>query len=196
TYADYEIAITCPTDRGRGHGTTVTRLLLTYAFQTLGLPRVRLLVEGRNHRAIACYTKAGFCPVVRLRDGRTVIYTMVAINPTLSRPAPLVRTVQLPAHAAHGRRLQLTAAELGFLGSRPGEPVAIEGAAGELLITTPTPDAPEGEDVSVRLTEEERDRLLLVAAQLGLSPSGLISELLAHTAAAASPAGSGALTSV
>lgn len=179
-YADYEIEITRPADRGRGHGTATTRLLLGYAFATLGLARVRLLVEGRNRHALACYTTCGFVPVVRSRDGRHVVYTMVCPNPAPRAATSLCRALQLPVTALRGRRLQLTRADLGFLGTRPGEPVAIETAAGELLITVP--DAATGhaefEEVAVDLTEAERDRLTLVAAQLGLSPATLINELI------------------
>lgn len=179
-YADYEITIDRPADRGRGHGTATTRLLLGYAFTTLGLARVRLLVEERNRRAIACYRRCGFVPVVRWRDGRHVLSTMVCSNPATHPVAPLRRTLQLPAATLRGRRLQLTRADLAFLGTHPGEPVVIEAAAGELLITVPGSATGDTafEEVAVDLTEAEHDRLTLVAAQLGLSPAALIAELV------------------
>ena len=42
TSADYEITIDRPAYRSHGYGTETTRLVLTYAFDTLHLPRVRL----------------------------------------------------------------------------------------------------------------------------------------------------------
>ena len=179
-YADYEIEIDRPADRGCGHGTTTTRLLLSYAFATLGLARVRLLVEGRNRRALACYTTCGFVPVVRRRDGRHATYTMVCLNPAPHPSLLLRRALQLPVTALRDLRLQLTRADLAFLGVRPGEPVAVETAADELLITVPDPaaDAAALQDIAVPLTAVERDRLMLVAAQLGLSPAALLAELV------------------
>ena len=56
---EYGIGIDAAPDRGRGYGTEVTRLVLAYAFDTLQLPRVRLVVAARNQRARACYTRCG-----------------------------------------------------------------------------------------------------------------------------------------
>jgi RimJ/RimL family protein N-acetyltransferase len=46
--------------RGQGIGTEATRLVLTYAFDTLRLHRVDLRVLAYNHRAIALYRRCGF----------------------------------------------------------------------------------------------------------------------------------------
>lgn len=43
-----------------GYGTEITRLVLRYAFDELGLHRVDLRVLEYNQRAIACYEKCGF----------------------------------------------------------------------------------------------------------------------------------------
>jgi RimJ/RimL family protein N-acetyltransferase len=45
---------------GRGLGQEVTRLVLDYAFATLGLLRVKVRVLEFNQRAIACYECCGF----------------------------------------------------------------------------------------------------------------------------------------
>jgi [ribosomal protein S5]-alanine N-acetyltransferase len=58
--ARYAIGIYAPQARGHGYGTTATRLVLGYAFETLALHRVDLRVLTFNHRAIACYEKCGF----------------------------------------------------------------------------------------------------------------------------------------
>jgi ribosomal-protein-alanine N-acetyltransferase len=67
--AKYAIGIFAPEHRGRGWGTTVTRLILTYAFDVLALHRVELRVLAFNQRAIACYTKCGFVPEGVEREG-------------------------------------------------------------------------------------------------------------------------------
>ncbi len=56
----YRIGIVNPEYWGKGYGTEVTRLMLRYAFETLGLHRVRLRVTAYNHRARRCYEKCGF----------------------------------------------------------------------------------------------------------------------------------------
>ena len=58
--ARYAIGIFDPAAWGQGCGTEATRLVLRYAFETLGLHRVDLRVIAYNERAIACYTKCGF----------------------------------------------------------------------------------------------------------------------------------------
>ncbi len=58
--ANYRIGIVNPEYWGRGYGTEVTRLLLRYAFETLGLHRVQLRVTAYNTRARRCYEKCGF----------------------------------------------------------------------------------------------------------------------------------------
>lgn len=54
-------------DRNRGHGADAIRTLLLYAFSSLHLERVYLLVYSFNKRAIRCYTKCGFRKEGRLR---------------------------------------------------------------------------------------------------------------------------------
>lgn len=56
----YRIGIENPEYWGRGCGTEVARLVLDYAFDTLGLHRVHLRVAAYNVRARRCYEKAGF----------------------------------------------------------------------------------------------------------------------------------------
>jgi ribosomal-protein-alanine N-acetyltransferase len=56
----YRIGIENPEYWGKGYGTEVTRLMLQYAFETLGLHRVDLRVAAYNTRAIRCYEKCGF----------------------------------------------------------------------------------------------------------------------------------------
>ena len=55
----YRIGIANPDCWGRGYGTEVARLVLRYAFETLGLHRVRLKVAAYNVRARRCYEKSG-----------------------------------------------------------------------------------------------------------------------------------------
>lgn len=45
---------------GKGYGTEATELILKYAFQELGIHKVRLRVFASNEGAIECYKKAGF----------------------------------------------------------------------------------------------------------------------------------------
>jgi RimJ/RimL family protein N-acetyltransferase len=56
----YRIGIENPAYWGRGYGTEVTRLMLRYAFETLGLHRIGLRVADYNARAARCYEKSGF----------------------------------------------------------------------------------------------------------------------------------------
>lgn len=58
--ASYRIGIVNPEYWGRGYGTEVTRVMLHYAFATLGLHRVSLYVAAYNHRARRSYEKCGF----------------------------------------------------------------------------------------------------------------------------------------
>ena len=58
--AHYRIGIANPDYWGRGYGTEVARLVLRYAFETLGLHRVHLKVAAYNVRARRCYEKSGF----------------------------------------------------------------------------------------------------------------------------------------
>jgi len=58
--AKYRIAIENPEYWGKGYGTEATRLMLRYAFETLGLHRVEVRAADYNTRAIRCYEKCGF----------------------------------------------------------------------------------------------------------------------------------------
>lgn len=73
--AEYVVAIHEPDARGRGYGTEVTRLVLDFAFQSVGLHSVYLAVFAFNHGARRAYEKAGFSVCGRRRaalllDGR------------------------------------------------------------------------------------------------------------------------------
>lgn len=57
---------------GKGLGTEVTRLILAFAFQVLGLHRVELKVLEYNKRAIACYEKCGFIKEGTMREGALI----------------------------------------------------------------------------------------------------------------------------
>ncbi len=75
--AEFGIAIAEPELRGRGYGTDATRLLLGYAFRTLGLNNVLLDTVADNVAALRCYAKAGFREIGRRRqahwrDGRLI----------------------------------------------------------------------------------------------------------------------------
>jgi RimJ/RimL family protein N-acetyltransferase len=58
--AEFSIMIGDKRFRGSGYGTEVTRLLLAYAFDVLGLHNVWLQVSSNNPEAIRAYEKAGF----------------------------------------------------------------------------------------------------------------------------------------
>jgi RimJ/RimL family protein N-acetyltransferase len=58
--------------RGRGYGTEATRLVLDYAFTTLGLHNVILTVVAFNAAAIRAYERAGFRASGRRRECRLV----------------------------------------------------------------------------------------------------------------------------
>lgn len=65
--ATYAIIIG-PPHQGQGYGTEVTRLVLRYGFEELGLHRIQLTVIGYNERAIRAYRKAGFVEEGRSRE--------------------------------------------------------------------------------------------------------------------------------
>lgn len=58
--ASFRIAIWEPQDRGRGHGTEATRLLVDFGFCSVGLNRIELEVYAFNPRARRVYEKVGF----------------------------------------------------------------------------------------------------------------------------------------
>jgi diamine N-acetyltransferase len=73
--AEFGITIAESDRRGRGYGTEATRLLLDYAFGTLGVHNVLLDTTADNLAALRCYAKAGFREIGRrrqahCRDGR------------------------------------------------------------------------------------------------------------------------------
>lgn len=53
---------------GAGYGTALTKWLIDYAFQALGIHRVWLEVLGKNKRALHLYEKCGFQREGCLRD--------------------------------------------------------------------------------------------------------------------------------
>ena len=55
-------------NRGRGYGTQATRLVLGYAFETVGLHRVSLEVYSFNPRAQHVYETCGFRVEGRQRE--------------------------------------------------------------------------------------------------------------------------------
>lgn len=68
--AEYVVLIGEPDCRGRGFGTEVTRLMLAYAFTTLGLHSTMLRVYAYNLGGQRAYTKAGFREFGRRREAK------------------------------------------------------------------------------------------------------------------------------
>lgn len=68
--AIFGIIIGEPDARGKVYGTETTRLMLDYAFTTLGLHNVMLTVFEHNPAGIRAYTKAGFREPGRRRECR------------------------------------------------------------------------------------------------------------------------------
>ncbi|MDQ2837994.1 MAG: GNAT family N-acetyltransferase [Actinomycetota bacterium] len=66
--ANYRIWLAGPRVFDQGYGTEITRLVLQYAFDTVGLHRVSLGVYDFNPRAHRVYEKCGFTAEGRLRD--------------------------------------------------------------------------------------------------------------------------------
>lgn len=66
--ASYAIGLQSGRHLDRGFGTEATRLVLTYAFESLELHRVVVRVLDFNQRAIACYRKCGFVEEGRERE--------------------------------------------------------------------------------------------------------------------------------
>jgi RimJ/RimL family protein N-acetyltransferase len=84
----YAVGLFRAEDRSRGLGQEVTRLVLEFAFATLGLARVELRVLDFNQSAIACYQRCGFVETgrepVQLGGGAAHDVTMVAVAPPSS----------------------------------------------------------------------------------------------------------------
>jgi RimJ/RimL family protein N-acetyltransferase len=66
--ARFAIGLFSPTDTGQGYGTEATRLVLSHAFESMGLHRVDLRVLAFNEGAIASYRKCGFVEEGRERQ--------------------------------------------------------------------------------------------------------------------------------
>jgi len=66
--AEYGVLIGEPDARGKGLAAEASRLLLAYAFGTLGLRRVYLHVLARNEDAVRLYRRVGFQPEGVLRQ--------------------------------------------------------------------------------------------------------------------------------
>jgi len=65
---NYRVWLAGPEATGRGYGTEVTRLVLSYALNDIGLHRVALGVYAFNPRARRVYEKCGFAVEGRRRD--------------------------------------------------------------------------------------------------------------------------------
>jgi [ribosomal protein S5]-alanine N-acetyltransferase len=72
TTAAYAIGLLSPDVLGQGLGTEVTRLVLAYAFDVLGLHELTVRVLEFNARAIGCYARCGFTPLRREPDAVTL----------------------------------------------------------------------------------------------------------------------------
>jgi diamine N-acetyltransferase len=70
--ATFVIFIGVPEARGKGYGTEVTRLMLDYAFNSLGLHSVLLTVVAFNTAGLRAYARAGFREIGRRRQCRLV----------------------------------------------------------------------------------------------------------------------------
>lgn len=68
--AEYVVYIGEADCRGKGYGTEVTRLMLDYAFTTLGLRSVTLRVYAYNLAGLHAYRKVGFREFGRRRQGK------------------------------------------------------------------------------------------------------------------------------
>jgi diamine N-acetyltransferase len=66
--AEFGIMIGDRDSRGKGYGTEVTGLILTYAFTVLGLHNVFLEVASHNEAGIRAYQRAGFKEIGRRRE--------------------------------------------------------------------------------------------------------------------------------
>ena len=58
--ATYAVGVFVADLRGRGLGREVTRLVLAWGFDVLGVHRIQLEVLANNRRAISCYLACGF----------------------------------------------------------------------------------------------------------------------------------------
>jgi RimJ/RimL family protein N-acetyltransferase len=74
--AEYTVFIGEADCRGRGYGTAITRLMLDYAFTTLGLHSVWLRVYAFNPGAVKAYSNAGFREFGRRRECKRLGQTL------------------------------------------------------------------------------------------------------------------------
>lgn len=91
----------------RGYGSEAMRALLTYAFEELGLERVRLHTFGDNLRAQAAFRKVGFVEQRRETGARGRVDVHMALLRTAwfahrGRPAPAPQIDGEPASAGSG----------------------------------------------------------------------------------------------
>ena len=70
--AEFGITIGEPSARGQGLGTEAVKLLLDYAFSTIGVYNVWLDTAAYNFGAIRAYQKAGFREIGRRRGARLI----------------------------------------------------------------------------------------------------------------------------
>jgi RimJ/RimL family protein N-acetyltransferase len=91
--ANYRVWLAGPEAYGKGYGTEVARLVLDYAFDTVGLHRLSLGVFDFNPRARRVYEKCGFQLEGRRRDalrwqGQWHDELVMSVLSTDPRPAP------------------------------------------------------------------------------------------------------------
>jgi len=65
---EYGILIADDESRGKGYGTMSTKLMVGYAFKTLGMHKVTAEVLSENVQSLAMFKKCGFSIDGRLRD--------------------------------------------------------------------------------------------------------------------------------
>jgi diamine N-acetyltransferase len=70
--AEFNLTIGAKDCWGQGYGTETTRLMLQYAFATLGFNMIWLRVLSINERGIRAYTRAGFREAGRLREAHRI----------------------------------------------------------------------------------------------------------------------------
>jgi len=68
--AEFNISIGAKDCWGQGYGAETTRLMLRYAFTTLGFNMIWLRVLSTNERGIRAYLRAGFREAGRLREAQ------------------------------------------------------------------------------------------------------------------------------
>jgi RimJ/RimL family protein N-acetyltransferase len=70
--AEFNISIGAKDCWSQGYGTEATRLMLRYAFATLGFNMIWLRAQSSNERAIRAYRRAGFREAGRLREAQRI----------------------------------------------------------------------------------------------------------------------------